>query len=379
MNAIKAMTLIHPDVRKAYFDHACDVGEEEQELSTEVILAQGPNMGELVAELGKAKGRKTISRADLLESLLKLIPRESISFGKRIVGIEDHSSGVKVMFAGGAETNVDCLIGADGIHSVVRRYILGADHPTTEPVNHDGWQIYRTLVPMSVAKKEVNERWTRIVPVLLGPRGHVNCTPLSKGTRFSAGVAIKGAKFTESGIAPELDPELYKDYGEDAQQIARLVARDTSASWTAADHDHAPTYFRGRVTMVGDAAHSSLPFAGQGAAQALEDASVLDHLISCLTSASQVEALLAAYDAVRRPRSQTVVDMARKFGRIYAYSEGDMHEKPEKMRKFFKDATAYTNNADLEAQNEHAMVLFQRRLKGATEGSNSPIQSHTAP
>ena len=53
MNAIKAMTLIHPDVRKAYFDNASDMGEEEQEMSTEVILAQGPNMGELVAELGE--------------------------------------------------------------------------------------------------------------------------------------------------------------------------------------------------------------------------------------------------------------------------------------------------------------------------------------
>ena len=255
MNAIKAMTLIHLDVRKAYFDNASDMGEEEQEISTEVILAQGPNMGELVAELGKAKGRKSISRADLLAGLLKLVPKERISFGKRIVEIEDDGSGVAITFEDGLETKADCLIGADGIHSVVRSYILGPEHPATSPVNHDGWQIYRTLVPMSVAKKEVNQRWMHIVPILLGPRGHVNCLPLNKGTRFSAGVAVKGAKFTESGQAPELDPVLYNDYSEDAQKIVRLVAKDTSASWTAADHDHAPTYVRARVAMVGDAAH----------------------------------------------------------------------------------------------------------------------------
>ncbi len=255
MNAIKAMTLIHPDVRKAYFDHASDMGEEEQEISTEVILAQGPNEGELVAELGKAKGRKTISRADLLAGLLKLVPNEKISFGKRIVDITEDGNGVAITFEDGAEVTADCLVGADGIHSVVRGYILGQDHPAARPVNHDGWQIYRTLVPMSAAINEVNERWTRIVPILLGPRGHVNCLPLNKGTRFSAGVAVKGAKFTESGQALELDPELYKDYSEDAQRIVKLVARDTSASWTAADHDHAPTYVRGRVVMIGDAAH----------------------------------------------------------------------------------------------------------------------------
>jgi salicylate hydroxylase len=255
MNAIKAMTLINPDVRKAYFDHASDMGEEEQEISTEVILAQGPNMGELVAELGKAKGRKSISRADLLAGLLELVPKERISFGKRVAEIENGGSNVTITFEDGMKTRADCLIGADGIHSVVRSYILGQDHPATNPVNHDGWQIYRTLVPMSVAMEEVDERWMHIVPILLGARGHVNCLPLNRGTRFSAGVAVKGAKFTESGQAPELDPDLYNDYSEDAQKIVRLVAKDTSASWTAADHDHAPTYVRGRVAMVGDAAH----------------------------------------------------------------------------------------------------------------------------
>ena len=171
---------------------------------------------------------------------------------------------------------------------------------------------------MDVARQHINERWTRITPILLGPRGHVNCFPLNNGIRLSAGVAVKGAKFTESGAAPDLDPKLYFDYSEDAQQIVNLVAKDTSASWTAADHDHADTYFRGNIAMIGDAAHASMPFSGNGAAQALEDAAVLDHLFSRLTSPSQIEAMFSAYDAVRRPRSQAVVELARKFGRMYA-------------------------------------------------------------
>ncbi|KAI6874921.1 FAD/NAD(P)-binding domain-containing protein [Hortaea werneckii] len=349
MNAIKAMALIGEEVKQTYFNKALFMGEEDKEMSTEVILAQGPNQGELVAKLGKAKGRKTVARSALLDGLLKL-------------------------FKDGSEGKADCMIGADGIHSLTRRYVLGPDHPATEPKNHDGWQIYRTMVSADFAKQHINPKWTQQVPILLGPRGHVNCIPLDKGTRLSAGVAVRGAKFTETGEAPPLDPELYKDYSEEAQQIVRLVARDTSASWTAADHDHAPVYFRGRVAMMGDAAHASMPFAGNGAAQALEDSAVLDHLFSRVTSPDQIEAAFSAYDTTRRPRSQAVVDLARKFGRVYAYAEEGMHEDPAKMKQFFGGAAAFTNNADLQRQNEDAMKLFMTAVQGGASGAELKVE-----
>ncbi|KAK5135363.1 hypothetical protein LTR08_005305 [Meristemomyces frigidus] len=368
MNAIKAMTLIGDEVRQTYFDKACEMGEEDQVMSTEVILAQGPNQGELVAELGKAKGRKTVARSDLLDGLLDLVPKENISFGKRLESIEESGDGVRIQFKDGTDVKVDCMLGADGIHSATRRYILGPDHPATEPKNHDGWQIYRTMVTTEYAREHINPKWCSTVPILLGPRGHVNCIPLNKGTRVSAGVAVRGAKFTESGKAAPLDPELYKDYSEDAQRIVRMVAQDTSASWEGADHDHAPTYFKGRVAMMGDAAHASMPFAGNGAAQALEDAAVLDYLFSRVTSPSHIEAAFSAYDATRRPRSQAVVDLARKFGRVYAYAEDGMHEDPMKMKQFFGGAAAFTNNADLQRQNDDAMKLFETAIQSGSDG-----------
>lgn len=335
-------------------------------MSTEVILAQGPNAGTMVAELGKAKGRKSVSRADLIGALAKLVPEGKLSFGKRAESIQELSNneGVKVTFKDGTEITADFVLGSDGIHSTTRSYILGPEHPATEPKNHDGWQVYRTMVSAEDAKKQINERWTRIVPILLGPRGHVNCIPLNKGTRISAGVAVKGAKFSESGEAPALDPELYSDYSEEARQIVRMVAKDTSASWTAADHDHAPFYWRGRVGMMGDAAHASMPYAGNGAAQALEDVAVLDHLFSKLDRVEQVPSLFEAYDAVRRPRSQEVVDLARKFGRVYAYAEPTVGNTPEEMGAFFGGASKLTNEFDLDAQNERAMEMFLKAAGG---------------
>ncbi|KAK0649287.1 hypothetical protein B0T16DRAFT_445105 [Cercophora newfieldiana] len=370
-NAIKAMALLGPEVRRAYFDAAVSVAsEEDEEIATEVILAQGSHAGEKVAELGRAKGRKSVSRADLLAGLRGLVPAERISWGKRLEGIVDHGEsgkgGVKMRFKDGTEAEADCVIGADGIHSVVRAYLLGEDHPATKPKNHDGWQVYRTLVSVEDARKQIDEKWTKGVPILLGPSGHVNCIPMNKGTRISAGVAVRGGAL-EGGGAKKLDPELYADYSEEAKKIVRMVAKDTTASWSVGDHDHAPFYSKGCVAMMGDAAHASLPFAGNGAAQALEDAAVLDHLFGLVRQVSRVEAALTAYDAVRRPRSQAVVNLARAFGRVYAYAEGDIHENPQKMREFFAGAALFTNEADLKKQNDEAVKTYESSIRGRSK------------
>jgi salicylate hydroxylase len=370
-NAINAMALLGPEVRRAYFDAAVSVAsEEDEEIATEVILAQGEHAGEKVAELGRAKGRKSVSRADLLAGLRALVPEERISWGKKLEGIEvledegEEKGGVnKLRFGDGTEARADCVIGADGIHSAVRAYLLGDDHPATKPRNEDGWQVHRTLVPVEEARKQIGEKWTRGVPILLGPRGHVNCIPMNKGTRVSAGVAVRGGAL-EGGGAKPLDPALYADYTEEAQKIVRMVAKDTSASWSVGDHDHAPFYSRGCVAMMGDAAHASLPFAGNGAAQALEDAAVLDALFGRVKHVSRIEAALTAYDATRRPRSQAVVNLARAFGRVYAYAEGKMHESPQKMRDFFAGAAVFTNEADLQKQNDEAIKLYESFIRG---------------
>ncbi|OTB07684.1 hypothetical protein M426DRAFT_53190 [Hypoxylon sp. CI-4A] len=326
LNAINAMGLIGPELKQAYFDKALSMGEEDQEMATEVILAQGEHKGQLVAELGRAKGRKTVSRSDLLDGFLTLIPKERISFGKRLVSIDQPSrgrDGIDLTFQDGTKVKADCLLAADGVHSTTRSF-------------------------------------------LLGPRGHVNCIPLNKNTRLSAGVAVRGAAaaafFSEDdGKAPPLDPALYADYSEDAQRIVRLVARDTSASWTAADHDHAPFYVRDRVAVFGDAAHAALPFAGNGAAQALEDAAVLDSLFDHVAKPEDVERALVAYDRVRRPRSQKMVELARQFGRIYAYAdEGRFYENPEMMRRFFQSMAEWTNAFDVARQNESAVGIMTR-------------------
>lgn len=473
LNAIKAMTLIGPELRGAYFDKAhIMAADQDIEMATEVILAHGENKGTRVAELGRAKGRMSIARSDLLDGFWSLLPKETVVFGKKLAAITekqamgkegpDQRDMVSITFTDGTKAEADVLIGADGVHSLTRSHLLGADHPATAPKNHDNWVVYRTMVSMDEARRCIDDKWCGTgVPILLGPRGHVNLIPLNKGTRLSAGVAVRGVSNPDLVAAPsttlpeggpgttnttttgdreagpgadqkKLDPANYGDYTDEAQEIIRMVARDTSASWKPADHDHAPFYARGAVAMMGDAAHASLPFAGNGAAQALEDAAVLAALFARLEelqqkhvqrrrqqqqqqqntssladkdaknstlaapslpsssssssaelhwdAAAAIRTALRAYDVVRRQRSQRVVDLARKFGRVYAYVEevpgdggggggdGDghekmmMHESPERMRAFFAEMSSFTNDFDVAGQNREAVELLDMLL-----------------
>ncbi|XXG99854.1 type II nitroreductase [Hypoxylon texense] len=392
LNGIKAMALIGPEVRQAYADKALSLGDEDREMATEVILAHGRFKGRKVAELGRAKGRKTVSRADLLDGFLKLIPAECITFGKRLVGIEERTSGehrVRLTFQDGTEASADCLLGADGIHSVTRKYLLGPDHPAASPVNHDGWQIYRTMVTTEEAVKQIDPKWTTTVPILLGPRGHVNCIPLNKNTRLSAGVAVRGAVFsTADGSAPALDPALFTEYSEEAQKIVRSTpppqfstcSRSKSPYQKQLENHYPPrTYFevlehlaQPKETITdpyhrcsGSQRHQRILDRRRPRPRALLRPRPRRH---ARRRRRQVAAALEAYDAVRRPRSQAVVDLARKFGRVYAYAYaeeeeeeegGRMHEDPARMEAFFGEAAAFTNQFDVVGQNERACELFE--------------------
>lgn len=374
-NAIAALSLLGPDLRKAYFDNASSMGEEDEEISTEVIIAHGEHMGELVAELGKAKGRKSITRADLLAGFLALFPSSNISYNKRLQSISETpgTNIVDLAFSDGSMTTCNLLLGADGVHSPTRAYVLPFNHPSLRAKNHDGWQIYRTLLPTSAALGRIQEKWTVQTPILLGPRGHVNVIPLQHRTRISAGVAVRGCEFLPDGSPKALNPEDYTDYSEDAQKIVRLVAEDPSMKWTAQDHDPCPSYASGNVGIMGDAAHASLPFAGNGAAQALEDACVLDALLAHMNSKDDAPALLKAFDVVRRPRAEAVGDLARRFGRIFACADPEVSGDIGKMKGFFKEAAAMTNEFDVGAQNLSAVEKLEQLL-GEVDGAGEAAQ-----
>jgi 2-polyprenyl-6-methoxyphenol hydroxylase-like FAD-dependent oxidoreductase len=105
------------------------------------------------------------------------------------------------------------------------------------------------------------------------------------------------------------------------ERFRRLLSMANPIKWGLFHHLHTSTYFRGRVALVGDSAHASLPFQAAGAAQGLEDALVLSHVLEGLTRGGgqgtpYIETALEAYDSVRRPRAQKQLDLAAEVSRM---------------------------------------------------------------
>lgn len=373
-NAMRGLINIDQALHDEYFARATLMADREKELATTVLIGDEVEGEEnILAELGKAKGRKTVARADLLEGLYSLLPNDVVRFGWRLSRIEEDGEEIALAFDNGATVRADVLISADGIHSVTRKYLLGADHPAATPVNHDNWSFVMRKVPAAEAKA-LNPGLPNRVPIFVGYGGYLNSIPIRFGeemtiaafsqdlTASDAADSRKDAAATRAKFDKTLDN--FKTWRQDCQDLAELIRRDPSAGWPIADHDPAPYYARRRVCIMGDAAHATFPFNGQGAAQAIEDAAVLNALFKEATRLEEVEAALRAYDEVRRPRSQKVAALSRQFGRMYAFIEPGVGRDLDKTRGILGAGAVFTNNVDLDAQNEAAVSAFKAAVEG---------------
>ena len=124
----------------------------------------------------------------------------------------------------------------------------------------------------------------------------------------------------------------------------------------------APTYHNKAVSMLGDAAHATTPFQGQGAGQAIEDALVLETLLGKVEDKSQISNAFSAYDQVRRPRSQKIVSTSRDAGELMGMRKEGVGNDLEKMKKEFESRMHWIWGRDLRDQNREAVRLFQESL-----------------
>lgn len=287
-NAMRALANIDQALHDEYFARATLMADRERELATTVLIGDEVEGEEdILAELGKAKGRKTVARADLLEGLYSLLPNDMIHLGWRLNQVEEDGGKIALAFDHGRTVQADVLISADGIHSVTRKYLLGADHPAASPVNHDQWSFVMRKVSAAEAKS-LNPGLLDRVPIFCGDGGYLNSIPIRFGEEMTvtawsrdltAPVTTDGSTDATTGADFEKTLNNFKTWRKDCQDLAELIRRDPSAGWPVADHDPAPFYAKRRICVMGDAAHATFPFNGQGAAQAIEDAAVLARLL----------------------------------------------------------------------------------------------------
>lgn len=170
---------------------------------------------------------------------------------------------------------------------------------------------------------------------------------------------------SDTGVMPatydQLD-HLFTGWGKKARDLIELLDSPNLTMWAMRDDLAAPTYTTGHVAMMGDAAHATTPFQGQGAGQAIEDALVLETLLGRVHDSKYIPNAFAAYDQVRRPRSQRVVKTSRESGMLFSMLTKGVGSDVEKIRERTETRMHWIWNRDLEKQNAEAVALFEESL-----------------
>jgi salicylate hydroxylase len=243
-----------------------------------------------------------LHRGDLLGLLADAVRRlkpNAISLGKRCVGISQTAEQVEVRFESDEVSNAGFVIGADGIHSKVRECLFGSDQP-----EFTGCVAWRGLVPMSVLAPDmarlVGTNW-------LGPRGHVLHYPVRRGELMNFISIVQRAdwkieSWTVAGTTEELAHD-FRGWHPDVHAIIRKI--DVPFKWALMVRGPMDCWTKGRIALLGDACHPTLPFLGQGAVMAIEDAYVL---AACLEKYFAHPAIaFGRYEQIRKDRTAMVV------------------------------------------------------------------------
>jgi salicylate hydroxylase len=268
-------------------------------------------------ELGTASAKRfgsphiMLHRGDLLNTLVDAVQqlkRDAIFLGKRCTAVTQTADYVEVSFADGHTARSAIVVGADGIHSQVRACLFGANR-----AEFTGCVAWRGLVAMDRLPphlaRMVGTNW-------LGPRGHVLHYPVRRGEIMNFISFVERddwqvESWTIEGTKGELAND-FKGWHEDVHTL--IDGLGTPYKWALMVRGPMERWTERRITLLGDACHPTLPFLGQGAVMAIEDAYVL---ASCVSKYSGEPMLaLERYQDIRRDRTAAVVRKSHENRRL---------------------------------------------------------------
>ncbi len=243
-------------------------------------------------------------RGDLHAALADLVPEEIIERGHELVDVRQSSDAVILSFASGARVEADLVIGADGVHSVVREALFGAEAPV-----FTGRVAYRTTFPSALLKGlEIDgcAKWW-------GPDRHIviyYLNPREDEIYFVTSTPAENEESDSWSTLGDMD-ELrlaYKGFHPIVRSV--LEACPKAHKWALFERSPMPEWGRGRITLLGDSCHPMTPYMAQGAASAIEDAVILSR---CLADAASDEWPLALrrYERNRQARTARIQSVSR--------------------------------------------------------------------
>ncbi|KAI0884110.1 putative salicylate hydroxylase [Annulohypoxylon maeteangense] len=256
----------------------------------------------------------TVHRVDLHNELLRLTSALDIQLSSKVVAA-DAEQGF-VLLEDGTKHYADLIIGADGLHSVLRGIALG-DQDAAKPTP-SGMSAFRFMIPTSELKEDPHFQ------ELLKSKGRGNSVLADTTTQTERHMVWYTCRDGEvqnfAGIHENIhrgdgDTKtlMLKQFGHYHPSIVHIInVAPNVTDWPLSFHDPLPTWHRGKIVLVGDAAHPMLPFGAQGANQAIEDAGALGALFGGgKESATDVPGRLSLFEQVRRLRASRVQSLSR--------------------------------------------------------------------
>ncbi|WP_375411305.1 FAD-dependent monooxygenase [uncultured Bradyrhizobium sp.] len=255
-------------------------------------------------------------RADLVEMLAAALPPQAVHTGHRCIGFEQAGEVARVRFANGATAEADVVIAADGIHSELRQHVA----PPSRSVFH-GSVAYRGVIEHQRIAHWPAASWL----MWLGKGKHFLTFPLRAGGLINyVGFVPADEEMKESWSAPGDPDVLRREFAGWDPRIETLLSRiEATFRWALYDREPLQGWSRGRLTLLGDAAHPMLPHLGQGANQSIEDGMALATILGRADRNTAVAALLA-YEGLRRERVAAVQRGARENGLRYDSANPDL-------------------------------------------------------
>jgi 2-polyprenyl-6-methoxyphenol hydroxylase-like FAD-dependent oxidoreductase len=252
-----------------------------------------------------------IHRADLHNVLLEAARKSNLirlDAAQKIVAVDDTKGGVTAKTASGKDYRGAALIGADGLWSTIREIVVGDGKP--KPAGHI---TYRAVLPRDEIPEQY--RW-RNMTFWAGEKVHFVLYPLRTGELYNL-VAVFHSNRYEEGWDSYGDPaELHERFAQTCAPVRMLLNKIESwRMWVLCDRPPIKEWSRGRITLLGDAAHPMLQYLAQGACMAVEDAVCLAD--QAIAADGDYAAAFRAYQQARYLRTGRVQIMARVYGEFY--------------------------------------------------------------
>ncbi len=287
-----------------------------------------------------------VHRADLLKAMMEAIPTERLHVGHKCISFSDHGNFVEAEFENGVHIQVDALVGADGLHSVVRETLFGPEAP-----HFTGAVAYRGLIPAE-----------RLAHLHLEPEAHIYMGPgrhlvfyfvKNKQVLNFIGLIDQESWTKESWTEPGKVSDLLAAYEGWATQVKGVLeSTDETFIWALFDRKPMSHWSVGRVTLLGDACHPMLPSKAQGSAQAIEDGATLA-LLMAQAEAQNIAEVFRKYEAIRLARVSRVQSEAADNRARFQLPDGSAQQaRDAEMRRsgtdFSPQAVAWLYGYDAE-------------------------------